>query len=196
MTISLLQETIIMTLSNCFKEESTCAFASAASEFGYTTRPPQLLKGRQIIRRCDSGSDVRVQLEGEVPESERVNYSPPVPPRLYNAILFPNFVVAVSLIIFYVLTRYIHMVPYTAVLFLLGTVVGIFWRLSQANKDQLSESTDMFVGIDGNLLLLTFLPGLLFKDAYCLDIHLFYKAFTQVLIMGFPMVSQNLKKFV
>ena len=181
----------IVSLINCFKEESTCDYASAASEFGKTTRPPQPLNGRKIIRRCDGGPETDLTLPGEV-LNPVAKYNRPKEFSPYYALLFPFFILTMSLVIFYVLTRYVHMIPYTAVLFLLGTVMGLVTSSTTLKTDQLSSSTLMFEKINGNLLLLGFLPGLLFKDAYCLDIHLFFNAFSQVVIMGFPMVSRIL----
>ena len=188
LALSFQQYMQIVSMINCFKEESTCKYASAASEFGTTARPPQPLNGRKIIHRCASGPENKLTLPGEVPDPV-AKYKPPKVISPYYALLFPFFILAMSLVIFYVLTRYIHMVPYTAVLFLMGTVMGLITSSVRSRDDQLSNSTLMYEGIHGNLLLLGFLPGLLFKDAYCLDVHLFFNAFSQVVIMGFPMVS-------
>lgn len=42
--------------------------------------------------------------------------------------------------------------------------------------------------IDGEVLLLTFLPGLLYKDASSLNVHLFFNALSQCMVFAFPMV--------
>lgn len=42
--------------------------------------------------------------------------------------------------------------------------------------------------ISGHVLLLVFLPGLLFKDAFEVNAHLFKQSIVQLLIMAFPMV--------
>jgi NhaP-type Na+/H+ or K+/H+ antiporter len=52
----------------------------------------------------------------------------------------------------------------------------------------LHESIDAWIKIDSEVLLLTFLPGLLYKDAASLNVHLFEVAFGQCLIFAFPMV--------
>lgn len=107
--------------------------------------------------------------------------------HVYYAILFPWFIISTGIVVFYFITRFCHFVPYTAVLFLIGTLMGIGITNSPLN-DQLTASIKMWENINSELLLLTFLPGLLFKDAYGLDFHLFTKAFGQILIMAFPMV--------
>lgn len=110
----------------------------------------------------------------------------------YYALLFPSFITGVGLLVFYIVTRYIHVIPYTAILFLIGTIMGIALSAYERNdhfpEDQLNQSILMWDNINGELLLLAFLPGLLFKDAYTLDVHLFRQAFGQILLMAFPMV--------
>ena len=46
----------------------------------------------------------------------------------------------------------------------------------------------MWTQIDAEVLLLVFLPGLIFKDAMGLNVHLFQKAFFQCLVFAFPLV--------
>ena len=43
-----------------------------------------------------------------------------------------------------------------------------------------TESTKMWIGIDGEVLLLAFLPGLLFLDSYESNVYLFKQAISQV----------------
>ena len=72
-------------------------------------------------------------------------------------------------------------------MFLFGTIMGIsivVWDLD----DQLTSSIRMWEGINAELLLLVFLPGLLFRDAYSLNFHIFKQALSQCLVMAFPMV--------
>jgi len=186
MFISLYQFQNITTLTNCFTESSTCKSASAASEFGFTKRPPQDLNGREVIHRCVYGSNLWYPWEPQkAPKSTK--YKKEKTPKPYYSVLYPGFITALGLVVFYILTRYIHSLPYTAVLFLLGTMMGIGVSNS-SYYDQLTVSTKMWENINGELLLVTFLPGLLFKDAYCLDFHLFQKSLGQTMLMAFPMV--------
>jgi NhaP-type Na+/H+ or K+/H+ antiporter len=72
-------------------------------------------------------------------------------------------------------------------MFMLGTFMGIgVSRLN--NTDQLSESIRIWEGINSEVLLLVFLPGLIFHDAYSLNVHLFQVSFGQCLLLAFPMV--------
>jgi hypothetical protein len=41
------------------------------------------------------------------------------------AVLMPWFVQAVGVVVFYILTRHVHAVPYTCVLFVTGTLMGV-----------------------------------------------------------------------
>jgi len=98
-------------------------------------------------------------------------------------ILFPWFANIIGVICFYLIARYCHALPYTAVMFCVGTCIGVgYARLN--GTSQLAESLYWWDNIDGELLLLTFLPGLLFKDAYCSNVHLMALAFSQCLVMA------------
>mmetsp|Transcript_12201 Transcript_12201/g.29395 ORF Transcript_12201/g.29395 Transcript_12201/m.29395 type:complete len:505 (-) Transcript_12201:73-1587(-) len=108
--------------------------------------------------------------------------------HVYYSILFPTLSVVIGVAVHFVLSRYLHHAfPYTATMFLIGTILGT--TLSYMSQDsQFRQSLTMWANIDGHLLLMVFLPGLLFKDAFALDIHLFKKAFGQCATMAFPEV--------
>lgn len=68
----------------------------------------------------------------------------------------------------------------------MGTAVS---RLYEDHPNLLSESISQFwMQIDGELLLVGFLPGLIFSDASSQNTHLFQVAFGQCLTFAFPMV--------
>jgi len=104
-----------------------------------------------------------------------------------TAILFPWFSEIVGVVVFYVLSRYCHWLPFTAVMFLLGTLMGVSVTL-RGETDDLAVSIVQWSKIDGHVLLLVFLPGLLFKDAFEVNVHLFKQSIGQLLVMAFPMV--------
>eukprot|EP00546_Thalassionema_frauenfeldii_P000701 CAMPEP_0178938992 /NCGR_PEP_ID=MMETSP0786-20121207/26636_1 /TAXON_ID=186022 /ORGANISM="Thalassionema frauenfeldii, Strain CCMP 1798" /LENGTH=861 /DNA_ID=CAMNT_0020617767 /DNA_START=145 /DNA_END=2730 /DNA_ORIENTATION=- len=109
----------------------------------------------------------------------------------HYAILYPWFVQALGIFVFYLSTRLAKLIPfpYTAIMFLLGTLMGIGYEVSgDVKEDQLSISIGMWENINSEVLLLTFLPGLIFYDAFSLNVHLFQKSCVQTLIMAFPMV--------
>ncbi len=104
------------------------------------------------------------------------------------AVLFPSFTLTLGVCVFLLLSRYIHALPYTAVMFILGTIMGIGAELIDNTKDHINESIRLWIPIDSEVLLLVFLPGLIFKDSFGLNVHLFRMATTQCLIFAFPLV--------
>jgi len=104
-----------------------------------------------------------------------------------NAILFPFFVLLLGVMIYYVLEHFAPAIPYTGAMFLLGTIIGVGVERA-GNENVLSESIRLWLQIDSEVLLSAFLPGLLFKDAVSVELHLFKQAFLQCLIFAFPLV--------
>jgi NhaP-type Na+/H+ and K+/H+ antiporter len=105
----------------------------------------------------------------------------------YIAVLFPWFIEMIGIIAFFFITRYFSLFPYTAIMFIIGTFMGI--AVNRVDRqDQLSESTRMWQNINSEVLLLVFLPGLIFRDAFSLNVHLFQASFWQCFLMAFPMV--------
>jgi NhaP-type Na+/H+ or K+/H+ antiporter len=106
-----------------------------------------------------------------------------------EAILFPWFVHILGVLVFFILTRtkWIGMLPFTAVMFLLGVAMGIgdAWL---DNSDRLATSILQWSSVDSQVIFLVFLPGLLFKDSFGLNVHLFIVSFWQVINLAFPMV--------
>ena len=103
------------------------------------------------------------------------------------AVLFPWFVMAVGTVVYYLTSRYFHAVPYTAIMFLVGTLMGVGASLSGLS-DQLTISMNLWADINGEVILLVFLPGLLFWDALDVNFGLFCVSFGQLFTMAFPMV--------
>lgn len=103
------------------------------------------------------------------------------------AVLFPWFSQAVGIVVFFLLTRYMDALPYTAVMFVIGIFMGVGASISGL-EDQLTYSIQQWIGINSDVLFTVFLPGLLFKDGLEINFHLFRIAFWQVIILAFPMV--------
>ena len=103
------------------------------------------------------------------------------------AVLYPWFVQAIGILVFFILTRYVHFIPYTAVMFFIGICMGMGASQSHVN-DILSESIRMWLNIDSETLFTVFLPGLLFKDALEINFHLFSIAIWQLMWLAFPLV--------
>ncbi|KAL3804615.1 hypothetical protein ACHAW5_000089 [Stephanodiscus triporus] len=105
--------------------------------------------------------------------------------RAVYALLFPWFVEIVGVFVYFFLSRYAHAIPYTAIMFIVGVFIGL-----SANEltNAITFSAQTWAGIPGQLILLVFLPGLLFLDSYDLDIHLVTQTFKQLIWFAFPMM--------
>ncbi|GKY99730.1 hypothetical protein MPSEU_000927000 [Mayamaea pseudoterrestris] len=108
-----------------------------------------------------------------------------------NAVLFPALCIVFGAMIYYTLSRVkilSHLLPYTAMCFVLGAVLGVSTILLKSHSNHLHESVQAWTNIDSQVLLLTFLPGLLFADSIGLNVHLFRSSFLQNFIFAFPLV--------
>jgi len=65
-------------------------------------------------------------------------------------------------------------------------VIGLATNCDATNA--ILQSAEVWLGINGQLILLIFLPGLIFLDSYTIDVHLFFQAFWQLMTFAFPMV--------
>ncbi|KAL3935316.1 MAG: hypothetical protein SGBAC_009144 [Bacillariaceae sp.] len=120
-------------------------------------------------------------------DAETENHGELEAPEAPHAVLFPAFTLTLGVIVFYVLSRYAKALPYTAVMFLIGTIMGIATEFC-GFTDHAGQSIRLWIGINSEVLLLVFLPGLLFRDAMAQNVHLFWHSFSQLLIFAFPMV--------
>ena len=71
--------------------------------------------------------------------------------------------------------------PYTVFVLLLGIIYGLFDRYIPGT------TTTTYTGIakiDANVLLLIFLPGLIYEAAFSMQTHLFKKLLPHMLIIG------------
>jgi len=104
-----------------------------------------------------------------------------------HVVLFPWFALLVGIFAYYLISRVVHFIPYTAVMFITGATMGFFVpRVTSDNA--IRTSTSLWLGINGEVILLTFLPGLLYLDSYNINVHLFVQAFWQLFTFAFPMV--------
>jgi Sodium/hydrogen exchanger family len=105
-----------------------------------------------------------------------------------DAVLYPWFIQVLGVAVFLILTRYARWLPYTAIMFLMGTIIGIGTaRMQKGNR--LSESIlEFWIPINSELLLNVFLPGLIYKDSAALNVHLLQVSLWQCIIFAFPMV--------
>ena len=73
-----------------------------------------------------------------------------------TAVLFPWFSEIIGVLVFFMVTRYFRLLPFTAIMFLIGTFMGVgAERLS--NENHLTESISQWGKINSEVLLLVFL---------------------------------------
>mmetsp|Transcript_29516 Transcript_29516/g.81122 ORF Transcript_29516/g.81122 Transcript_29516/m.81122 type:complete len:874 (+) Transcript_29516:259-2880(+) len=105
-----------------------------------------------------------------------------------EAVLYPFFILCLGIVAHCFLSRYAPWLPYTAVLFILGTLIGVGATRFENDNVLHKSIVDFWLPIDSELLLVAFLPGLVFSDASGQNTHLFRKAFWQCIVFAFPMV--------
>lgn len=105
-----------------------------------------------------------------------------------DAILFPFFMITIGTLIYFLLSRLDLPLPYTAMCFLTGTIMGV--GAARLDNDNILNATinEWWTQINSEVLLNAFLPGLIFNDSATLNFHLFQVAFWQCVTMAFPMV--------
>jgi hypothetical protein len=94
------------------------------------------------------------------------------------AMLFPWFAQTIAVFIYYFISRYLKVLPYTAVVFLFGVVIGLLTKPTLAENMQdhaITYSTYIWLKIDGLVILLIFLPGLIFADSFTINVHMFFQ---------------------
>eukprot|EP00929_Paragymnodinium_shiwhaense_P044357 TRINITY_DN22762_c0_g1_i1.p1 TRINITY_DN22762_c0_g1~~TRINITY_DN22762_c0_g1_i1.p1 ORF type:complete len:1007 (-),score=209.27 TRINITY_DN22762_c0_g1_i1:3-3023(-) len=101
---------------------------------------------------------------------------------------FLCFVLAVGMVTLAALEVLGHPVPYTAVIFFLGIVVGCyhFSDLDNRSLGSLSDSIDMWVQMDPHLMLFVFLPLLIFAEGMNLNWVYVKGAAWQCILLAFP----------
>ena len=72
-------------------------------------------------------------------------------------------------------------------MFLVGAIMG-FAASTSESQDPLRQSILQWLELPSSVLLLIFLPGLVFRDSIEVNHRLFFRALPQLLILAFPMV--------
>ena len=120
--------------------------------------------------------------------TEKVSYMGGNDQSAIYALLFPWLVQTCSIFIYYLITRHFKILPYTAIVFIYGMILGFFTESLPTTTNPIAYSSKVWLGIDGYVVLLIFLPGLIYNDAHTINVHLFFQAFWQLIIYAFPMV--------
>ncbi|WED23943.1 cation:proton antiporter [Vibrio sp. JC009] len=78
--------------------------------------------------------------------------------------------------------------PYSVVLLLAGLCIGLYSRSAhmQQNLPELNLALTGLAQVDPHLILLLFLPTLIFESAFAMETHLFKRMFSQILILAVP----------
>ena len=108
--------------------------------------------------------------------------------ELPNVVLFPWLAVLIGIAAYYCLSRFLRGLPYTAVMFITGALMGYSALHTHEHGNAIVESTRLWLGINGEIIILAFLPGLLFLDSYNINVYLFKRSFLQIITFAFPMV--------
>ncbi|CAB9510920.1 hydrogen exchanger 7 [Seminavis robusta] len=105
-----------------------------------------------------------------------------------HALVYPWVVQILGVVTFFLLHHYELPIPYAAVMFVIGMIMGISAFRLESPLPQFHNSIRIWSDIDSQLLLLVFLPGLIFRDAIDIDLFTFRRCFPQLLVLAFPMV--------
>jgi NhaP-type Na+/H+ or K+/H+ antiporter len=107
-----------------------------------------------------------------------------------SALLFLCVGLFMGILTMHGISRLVPTLPYTSVLFLEGSLLGMASAAGYVWKP-LARSITIWENIDPHLLFYTFLPVLVFGDAMGLNIHLFNRCLPQVLVLAVPGVVFN-----
>ncbi|GKZ01050.1 hypothetical protein MPSEU_001056700 [Mayamaea pseudoterrestris] len=112
--------------------------------------------------------------------------------RRTDAVLFPCFSIVIGVLVYYTLSRipFLHQwLPYTAAMFVIGAMLGVGCTLTGNSTKRLNDAVQVWTNIDAEVLMLIFLPGLIYKEiAIGLNVYLFRASIWQSFVFAFPMV--------
>mmetsp|Transcript_11771 Transcript_11771/g.28178 ORF Transcript_11771/g.28178 Transcript_11771/m.28178 type:complete len:439 (-) Transcript_11771:1572-2888(-) len=103
-------------------------------------------------------------------------------------VLYPTLIVTFGVIVYYLISRVFKILPYTGIMFLLGTIIGLAVAANDDRSNHIHETVMRWQNINSEVLLLVFLPGLVFNDSISQDVHLFRVAVVQIFNFAFPLV--------
>jgi len=112
----------------------------------------------------------------------------PIEEEVWIALVWPALMLFFGVCGYFFLSRYVPTFPTTALMFLFGMATGIIASATSMSNNAYTQSTLLWEDINSELLLMAFLPALLFGDAFNLNVNLIRESWLQCLIMAFPLV--------
>ena len=82
--------------------------------------------------------------------------------------------------------------PYTVLMFLFGLMVTAVAIELHGSLGRIGRSVDMWLGVHPHVILLVFLPPLLFESAFDMDYNVFQRVAGQALVLAVPGVFLSL----
>ena len=105
----------------------------------------------------------------------------------YDPIAFLFIAVVLGCLTANFLDRYLPAMPYTAVILVEGVLLSVLSDATAMVEGSLvGRSIFMWQNIDPELLLIVFLPPLLFSDCFSMKVVLFQRAFWECLMLAAP----------
>ncbi|KAJ1450447.1 Cation/H+ exchanger, partial [Pelagophyceae sp. CCMP2097] len=111
--------------------------------------------------------------------------------RPYEAVIFIGVALFMGTVTLWALDRFELSAPYTMVIFVEGMIYAGVDHASDESLGVLSRSIRLWEHIDPELLLISFLPILIFGDALQLNAHLFWAKLPQCLMLAGPGVLMS-----
>jgi len=108
-----------------------------------------------------------------------------------DSMIFPFFIQIIGVLVFFLLKRFKIPIPYAACIFIIGTFMGMGSEMlfeHNGADDKFTNSILQWTRLDDSLILLIFLPGLIFKDAIEVNFDVFMLSLSQTLLLSFPSV--------
>lgn len=79
-------------------------------------------------------------------------------------------------------------IPFTSLITIIGVILGCFYEML---PDRFAKAVEAYSSIDAHMLLLLFLPALIFESAFNSDWHIFKVEMGQILVMAGPMLIMS-----
>lgn len=106
-----------------------------------------------------------------------------------DTLLWIFVAISIGCIYRYIFNRYKLYVPYSIALLLTGLLLGLIELQSAEPNNVFTQSQSVLAHIDPNLLLLIFIPPLLFASAFNIRFHVIWNSLFSSVLLAFPGVG-------